>query len=521
MNGHALFTRVRVLLWWLTKPCAFIFRVIRVLREKRALPRYRAWLNTAQSRKSSLSVTAASKLTVAMPVFRVGERVLQQAIASVQSQTYHDFEFLILDDASPDTHVQRVLRHVAANDSRIRLLRNRTRAGISEASNRLLREARGDYVVFVDHDDLVPAHALATVVASIRRWPEVDWFFSDEDKLDFSESFTQPCLKWGFSTHLAFSWNFMAHLRVVSREKALALGGYRPQFEGAQDWDLALRFLVQGGSFRLIPEVLYHWRKVSGSMAVGSPAKASANLAAAKAINEALSSLLGGIKPQLAPLVPGASQFSVHWQAPRELGVTIIACKRTPKPHWSRPYQLFTVEDLADEEVIEACLQKAKQPVVAVLPPKGLDTVALENLVARLLLPGTAVVGGCYVAGNRVRASGFLVGNDEIWRDPLSGVHRRDPGYCNLAWLPQPRSLLLPWGFVGWRRDLQEGWRLGAGTPAPWRLTLGVAKLGKESVVLPQVRFSDPPPPLPKPQPPLPQAPYFSRFELELFNLCP
>lgn len=521
MGVHSLFARLQVVGWWLCRPRSLWFRALRAAREKRASLAYRKWLATGTALTDRKAPGGGVRLTVAMAVFRVPEGMLREAIASVQRQSFTDFEFLILDDASPDPHVRRVLREATSSDTRIRLLENETRAGIAEAANRLTREARGDWVVFVDHDDTLSPHALEEIANAIESAPDVDWFFSDEDKLDREGAPDRPCFKLGFSSHLALSWNYMAHLRAVRRDRILAVGAHRRELEGAQDWDLALRFLASGGRFSHIPRVLYHWRKAPGSMALGSHAKAFANRAAEAAIRHALLTLLPGCPVDVRPLVPGASQFAASWRAPLELGVTLLTCQDLPGMSWPRPHQVFTVQNFADPEAVEACLRKAQHPVVAVLPPRGLPPSALERLLARLLLPGTLGVGGRCLKRRKIRGSGFLVSPSQQWRDPLAGLPVADPGYCNLGWLPQPRAVLLPWGFVAWREALEQGWRLAAEVPSPWRLTVGLARVGQECVTIPDVAFDGPPPPPPDPLPKLGPSPYPWRPEFELFDLFP
>lgn len=520
MDLPSLVTRLRALRWWFGRPRALYFKLVRLIRRRKVEPYYRQWLATLVAAPGSASHPSGPRLSVAMPVFRVQEEHLREAIASVQRQTFPHFEFLLLNDASPEPHVPRVLAAAQAEDSRIRLLSNRTRAGISGAANRLLQEAHGDYVVFVDHDDTLAPYALERAADAVRRFPEGDWFFSDEDKANHRGVFGEPCFKPGFSAHLLLSWNFVSHLRVVRRDKALALGGYRVGLEGAQDWDLALRLLVASGRFRHIPQVLYHWRKTRGSMALGAAAKAFANRAAEKAIREALGALFSASNVEVRPLVSGASQFAVSWQSPPTVGVSLVLTHRSAPPRCQRPHQVLRVDSLEDPEALEAALSKAQFDAVAVLPPEGMSSPALERLLSRLLLPGTAAVGGCCVRRGRIVGSGFLTDRAGAWRDPLAGLSDDDPGYCNLAWLPQPRAVLLPWGFVAWRRLLHRGWRSASHVPPPWRLTVGLAGLEEECVVLPEVRFSHWSP-TPQPLPLLPPGPYQWRAEWDLFRLCP
>ena len=92
------------------------------------------------------------KISVIMPVYNTKPKHLEQAIVSVLSQTFIDFEFLILND-SPDNNV---LDNMVASfdDKRIKYIKPEHNLGIAEAHNALLREAKGQYIAVMDHDDV-------------------------------------------------------------------------------------------------------------------------------------------------------------------------------------------------------------------------------------------------------------------------------------------------------------------------------------------------------------------------------
>ena len=212
-----------------------------VWRRERATSLYQG----AMDRGDLLVVPSASPgselLSVLVPVFRVTETHLKAAIDSVRAQTYPSWELLLLDDASPDPHVGPILTAAASGDPRIRVLRRRATGGIAVASNELVDAARGRFTAFLDHDDCLHPRALEMVARGIATWPQTDWFYSDEDKLDARDIHREPCFKPAFSLHTLLAWNFVAHLRVVRRDAILAIGGHRPELDGAQDYDLALR----------------------------------------------------------------------------------------------------------------------------------------------------------------------------------------------------------------------------------------------------------------------------------------
>lgn len=91
-------------------------------------------------------------VSVIMPAYGA-EAYIEEAIASVQAQTYENWELLVLEDCSPDRCAQ-IVEDMAREDSRIRLLRNEKNMGVARTRNRGLDLCRGDYVAFLDSDDL-------------------------------------------------------------------------------------------------------------------------------------------------------------------------------------------------------------------------------------------------------------------------------------------------------------------------------------------------------------------------------
>ena len=484
----------------LRRPRLLAFKLRWAWRAKKALTLYRNLPRQAPQSPVTVGLGGAL-LTVAMPVYRVAEEHLRAAIASVRQQTHSDFQFLLLDDASPEPHVSRVLAAVAREDSRVELLRRATNGGLTVAANDLLRAAKGRYVAFVDHDDLLPPHALASVVAALQQEPATDWLFSDEDKVDLRGQRRDPCFKPGFARHLLVCWNLCSHFRVLRTETAEKLGGYREGFEGAQDWDLALRFAAAGARFTHLPSVLYHWRISPRSMAAGARAKAEANLAARRAIEEFLAQVLPHASSSVAPLLPGASLFRVRWQLAERPPVLVLLPPGQPPPAWRWPHELLPLPPQDNLKALSAALARAQAPLVT-LPILGMDERALAALVALVALPGTGAAAGRWAKGGRVSCSGWVADGRGGWLDPWQGLSTHDPGYCNLAWLPQPRGLLPPGGWVAWREPLVTALDCSWMLPTLWALGLALAQMDGETVVTPWVTLHQKAPDTPPFPPP-------------------
>ena len=230
-------------------------------------------------------------VSVLMPVYNPPEALLDAAIRSVVDQVYPDWELCIANDASTDPHVAPVLDRWAARDDRIRVVHRPENGHISHASNSALELATGEWLALLDHDDVLRPHALAEAMLAVRGRPEAGLIYSDEDKIDDDGIRFSPFFKPDFSPDLLRSQNYLNHLTVHRTEHVRAVGGWRPGYEGSQDYDLNLRVMarLEPGQVVHVPKVLYHWRATAGSTAAKNDAKGYAYEAGLKALRDALS----------------------------------------------------------------------------------------------------------------------------------------------------------------------------------------------------------------------------------------
>ncbi len=226
------------------------------------------------------------RFSIVMPTFNSPAAFLEKAIESVLAQTYPDWELLAVDDGSTDPATHRILKAFAARDPRIRPSFLPFNGGISRASNAALAQASGDYIALLDHDDMLAPHALHAFADAINRHPQVDWLYSDEDKIDEADRRSAPFFKPDWSPAYFLSCMYTCHLGVYRTSMARQLGGFRPDYDFAQDYDLALRFAAATRQIVHIPDILYHWRTLPQSTASGGEAKPQAELAARRAVQD-------------------------------------------------------------------------------------------------------------------------------------------------------------------------------------------------------------------------------------------
>lgn len=222
--------------------------------------------------------------SIAVPVYRTPETFLRQMIESVTGQSYGNWELCIANGSPDDKKVRTVLEEYAGRDPRIRV-KNLENQGIAGNSNAALAMAKGDYVGFLDHDDLLAPNALYEAAAYLEKYPQTDMLYTDEDKVteDLSVHF-QPHLKPDFNLDLLRSNNYICHFLIVKRTLALRAGEFRQEYEGAQDYDFVLRCADQACRIGHVPEILYHWRTSRSSTADNPASKMYAYDAGKRAI---------------------------------------------------------------------------------------------------------------------------------------------------------------------------------------------------------------------------------------------
>ena len=205
-----------------------------------------------------------------MPVWETPPGLLRRAIGSVLEQTFTDFELIVADDGSTAAEVDRILQRFASDDSRVRVVGNDENRGIVAASNLALEQATGEFIALMDHDDVLPPHALQTCAQMIRdEAPDCDLLYTDEAWVDEDDRIVAPFLKPDWSPERLRCQMYVNHLAWYRHDLVNRLGGFREGFDGSQDYDLALRVSEQARRIVHIPEILYHWRirpgQVSGS----------------------------------------------------------------------------------------------------------------------------------------------------------------------------------------------------------------------------------------------------------------
>lgn len=260
---------------------------------------YEAWVrefdtitseDLIRMREDAAKLPRRPTISIVMPVYQTPERWLRKCLDSVLAQAYPHWELCVADDASPSSHVRRVLEEYRRRDPRIRVVLRAQNGHISKASNSALELATGEFVALLDHDDELRPHALLEMVKAINAHPQWRMIYSDEDKIDERGRRSSPYFKPDWNHELFLGQNCVCHLGLYHTALVREVGGFRVGLEGSQDWDLALRCSekLEPAAIGHVSKVLYHWRAIAGSTALGAGQKDYASGAGMRAVSDHL-----------------------------------------------------------------------------------------------------------------------------------------------------------------------------------------------------------------------------------------
>ena len=275
-----------------------------------------------QRQDSTDAASGLPLISIICPTYRPDLLDFRAAVESVIDQSYRNWELVIVDDGSQDKAVLAYLQEVSSQDARIKVVLQKTNGGISAATNAGLAAASGQWIGFMDHDDLLVDVALEVMLdAAIRTDALV--LYSDEDKIDRNGRYLAPAFKPDWNYRLLLGLNYVCHFLVVKREAVDEVGGLNSAFDGAQDHDFLLRLSehVPGDRIHHVPEVLYHWRITDNSTSSEISNKPYAIKAGVDCVSEHLKRT--GKKAIVKNFMNGTF-YKVQWQNAQSPKVEII-----------------------------------------------------------------------------------------------------------------------------------------------------------------------------------------------------
>ncbi len=431
----------------------------------------------------------APAVSIVMPVYRPKIAEFEEAVASVVAQTSSDWELIIVDDCSGDDALSAAMS-AFASDRRIRLLRQVRNGGISLATNTGIKAARGTWIMFFDHDDLLVDVAVEHMLAEARR-SGAKLLYSDEDKIDASGHFSEPAFKTNWNYRLLLGVNYICHLVMVDRATLAAAGPLDPAHDGAQDHDLLLRIaeILPERRIHHVPEILYHWRMSETSTAANISNKGYAIEAGRSAVSNHLERR--GL-PAEVTVLNEMTLYKVNWQFGRTPKVCVVVpfkdeieitrrCLDCLLANTDYPdFDVVLVDNWSMTQEAEAFIagvekrdgvtvMRIREPFnyarlnnLAAAAGKAEHFMFLNNdvlvedrrwltvLVGEMLAdPKCGIVGGKFVYPNgTVQHAGVMLGIGDVAGHAHVGINASEGGYAGRAHFPQEMSAVTAAGML-------------------------------------------------------------------------
>lgn len=414
-------------------------------------------------------------VSVVCPVYRPDPGEFLAAVDSVRAQTYPNWELILVDDASQDAKLTRMMSDIARADKRIKVITQRRNGGIAKTTNRALAEAKGAFIAFFDHDDVLEPCAIDAMMRA-QATTKARLLYSDEDKIDHAGNLSEPNLKPDLNYRLLLDQNYICHLVVAEAALIEELGGLDPATDGAQDHDMLLRAceILAPHEIHHVPEILYHWRITANSTAASGAAKPKAAAAGVAAVKAHLKRR--GLPARVEPR-EGRTCYRTDFRMSDDPGVSILipfrdhiqmtqqcidAIRRTTR---GAQFEIILIDNWSqDKEAEQFCVEQSNRRDTRVVRiPEPFNFSRINNLgVAaaqypfllfmnndvfihdpdwlRSMLnealadPDIGVVGPKLVYANRtVQHGGVVIGVGGIAEHAFRGIGETTPGYLARA----------------------------------------------------------------------------------------
>lgn len=402
--------------------------------------------------------------SILVPVYNTPIPYLREMLDSVRNQTYQKWQLCIANANPENEEVARILNKYLEMDKRIQVVNVPENLGIAQNTNKALSIAKGDYIGLLDHDDMLAADALFEAVKTVND-ENADVIYTDEDKITMSgEKHFQPNFKPEFNLDMLRSNNYICHFFIAKASLMKEIGGFRGEYNGAQDYDMIFRCTERADNIVRIPKVLYHWRMHEQSTAENPESKRYAFDAGKKVIEDHLKRCGESAEVQMTEY-PGF--YRVKYAIKEKPRVSVVIVKETkntiPKDtlikiadDYGRDRVEFCVVDgnykgdiefdgisintlpwkkkCNNTEMLNYGIEKTKNEYILVLSSyiiKVSDNY-IETFVSNTMRKNVGAVGGkMYFSNGTIKNAGLFIKKDGTIEEVFKKLPRLCVGYMN------------------------------------------------------------------------------------------
>ena len=431
---------------------------------------YAAWYEKNKVSEEELAIQRNKEFpymplfSILVPVYNTPIPYLREMLDSVRNQTYQKWQLCIANANPENEEVARILNQYIEMDKRIQTVNVPENLGIAQNTNKALSIAKGDYIGLLDHDDMLAADALFEVAKTVND-ENADVIYTNEDKITMSgEKHFQPNFKPEFNLDMLRSNNYICHFFIAKASLMKEIGGFRGEYNGAQDYDMIFRCTERADNIVRIPKVLYHWRMHEQSTAENPESKRYAFDAGKKVIEDHLKRCEESAEVQMTEY-PGF--YRVKYAIKEKPRVSVVIVKETknmiPKDtlikiadDYGRDRVEFDVVDgnykgdiefdgisintlpwkkeCNNTEMLNYGIEKTKNEYILVLSSyiiKVSDNY-IETFVSNTMRKNVGAVGGkMYFSNGTIKNAGLFIKKDGTIEEVLKKLPRLCVGYMN------------------------------------------------------------------------------------------
>ena len=469
-------------------------------------------------------------ISIITPTYKTNLEYFKTTAESVVGQSYGKWEWCIVDDGSGDEGLIEYLKSIKSD--RIKVLLKESNGGIVKATNEALSLATGEYVAFLDHDDVLDTNALLYIAEEIEKNPETDLVYTDEDKVLEDGRFVGPFYKPDFNYSLLLSSMYTCHLSVYRKSIVDKIGGVREGFDGSQDYDLVLRFIEETSNIRHVPRILYHWRITPTSTSSSIVNKPDARINGSRAIADHLKRLhrkalvaagnfpghydvryILDTKPKISVIIPFRDQVSILNNLLKTFEMTsycnyeIILVNNDSKEDKTREYisklssNKIRIIDYPGEfnfseinnHAVSICAGSSEFVLFLNNDIEIMHPTWLYNMVQHFVRPEVAAVGAKLLyLDHKIQHAGVFVGVNGIAGHSHKKLWDWDPGYFSRPHLTQDITAVTGACMMVRKSDFLEVGGFDPELPTAFNdidLCLKLRKAGKSIVYTPFARL--------------------------------
>lgn len=431
---------------------------------------YAAWYEKNKVSEEELAIQRNKEFpymplfSILVPVYNTPIPYLREMLDSVRNQTYQKWQLCIANANPENEEVARILNQYIEMDKRIQTVNVPENLGIAQNTNKALSIAKGDYIGLLDHDDMLAADALFEVAKTVND-ENADVIYTNEDKITMSgEKHFQPNFKPEYNLDMLRSNNYICHFFIAKASLMKEIGGFRGEYNGAQDYDMIFRCTERADNIVRIPKVLYHWRMHEQSTAENPESKRYAFDAGKKVIEDHLKRCGESAEVEMTEY-PGF--YRVKYAIKEKPRVSVVIVKDTknmiPKDtlikiaddYGSDRVEFYVVDgnykgdiefggisintlpwkkECNNTEMLNYGIEKTKNEYILVLSSyiiKVSDNY-IETFVSNTMRKNVGAVGGkMYFSNGTIKNAGLFIKKDGTIEEVFKKLPRLCVGYMN------------------------------------------------------------------------------------------